>query len=309
MVQGGLRNVPHRVNTPAEHPSRAPRRGDTARLSLARAASAERAAHAAEARAGFPSRGGGARAIRARADLARVLWTRSGARRLPGAAELDRALQGLSAAELAWMCEFSPLGPLYFLPTRAFTHVLARKLRELGARRVVEVAAGDGLLSRALSGAAPGLEVIATDSGAWEVPSARMSRAEQKTLRDAAVPALRPGPAVLRMSARRALRELSPDVVLCSWLPPGGLLDTLVRAPVRYVLEIGAGAGVTASAYSWRFAHEFCEGPLERLARCRLDARPSQTLHSRVTLYFGGAHPEHFEERVRPGDWLHQFKP
>jgi hypothetical protein len=83
----------------------------------------------------------------------------------------------------------------------------------------------------------------------------------------------------------------------------------LIRQKVRYVLEIGAGSGVTASAYCWRFAHEFLEGPLEQTARCRLDLRPNTALHSRVTLYFGAAHEEHHQERVRPGDWLHQFKP
>ena len=97
--------------------------------------------------------------------------------------------------------------------------------------------------------------------------------------------------------------------MLCSWLPPGHLLDELIRAPVQHVLEIGAGSGVTASAYSWRFQHEFLEGPLEQSARCRLDTRPARTLHSKVTLYFGAQHPDFFEERVRPGDWLWQYKP
>ena len=62
-------------------------------------------------------------------------------------------------------------------------------------------------------------------------------------------------------------------------------------------------------AWSWRFAHDTCEGPLESSARCRLDARPAERLHSRVTLYFGRAHEEHRCERVRPGDWLWQFRP
>jgi len=82
----------------------------------------------------------------------------------------------------------------------------------------------------------------------------------------------------------------------------------MVRAPVRYVLEIGAKDGVTPGAWSWRFAHEFCE-EIERSARCRLDERPRRTLHSRVTLYYGARHPEHACERVRPGDWLWQFRP
>lgn len=246
---------------------------------------------------------------KARAALARALWSATGERRLPGQAELDRALKALPAEELGWLCEFSPLGPLYFLPTRRFVHALARELRKLGVRRVVEVAAGDGFLSRALSRAAPELEVIATDDASWQEPQARMSRAEQRLLRGASVPGLRIGANVKRMAARRAVRTFAPDVVLCAWLPPGDLLDTLIRAPVQYVFEIGAGAGVTAGAYSWRFEHEFLEGAVERCARCRLDTRPGDTLHSRVTLYYGRAHPNYHEERVRPGDWLWQFRP
>jgi len=265
-----------------------------------------------DALAGFPTRGGGKRAIAAiaaRAALARALWTARGARKLPTQVELDRALTTVTAQDLEWICEFSPLAPLYFLPTRPFVNELAKTLRALGVRRVLEVAAGDGFLARALAQREPALDVVASDSGAWEDPRARMSPQERRALRSQAVPGLRLGQGVHRLSARAAIRKFQPDLVLCAWLPPGHLLDSLVRADVRYVLEIGAGPGVTGSAYSWRFAHEFLEGSLAARARCRLDHRPDTTLHSRLTLYFGRAHAEHFEERVRPGDWLYQFKP
>ncbi|MDB4975469.1 MAG: hypothetical protein JWN48_3810 [Myxococcaceae bacterium] len=267
------------------------------------------AQRAVEARAGFPSRAGSARVRRARAQLAQALWTTRGQRKLPSESELDRALSGVSAEELDWVCELSPLAPLYLLPTRRFVQQLVRSLRALEVTEVLEVAAGDGFLSRCLQRAAPELTVRATDSGAWTSPRARMNEAERRALDSADVPGLRLGESVERLSARRAIERYRPQLVLCSWLPPGNLLDTLVRAPVRYVLELGAGSGVTASAYSWRFAHEFMEGPLEQSARCRLDTRPHKQLHSRATLYFGAQHPEYHEERVRPGDWLHQFKP
>ncbi len=263
----------------------------------------------ADAFSGFPARRGGARAIAARAALVRALCSARGARRLPTQAELDRALTRVSPRDLDWICEFSPLAPLYFLPTRPFVNALARTLRALGVRRVLEVAAGDGFLARALAQCDPALEVIASDSGAWEDAHARMDPKERRALRSVKVPGLRLGQGVHRLSARVAIRKFRPDLVLCAWLPPGNLLDTLVRAEVRYVLEIGAGSGVTGSAYSWRFAHEFLEGPLAARARCRLDDQPERTLHSRLTLYFGRAHPEYFEERVRPGDFLYQFKP
>jgi hypothetical protein len=268
-----------------------------------------RKAHAAEARAGFPRRGTSLARRAARARLARLLWRPDGQRRLPGERALDAALSALPASELDWLFEFAPLGPLYFLPTSRFVRELARTIEGLGVRRVLEVAAGDGFLAQALAGAAPKLEVIASDSGAWEVPEARMSAAERRRYRDVPVPGLTLGQTVQRLSARAAIRKFAPDLVLAAWLPPSSLLDQLIRAQVRYVLEIGAGSGITASAYSWRFAHEFLEGPVEQHARCRLDARPAAKTHSRVTLYFGKAHPEHYEERVKEGDFLWQFRP
>jgi hypothetical protein len=256
---------------------------------------------------GFVSRGGSARARRARARLSRVLWNRHGERRLPGASELDEALSAVSPDDLAWICEFAELGPLYFLPTRRFVSALARTFRELGVKRVLEVGAGDGFLARALQAHAPWLEVIATDSGAWQRPEARMTAAEQKRLAGTRVPGLALGSDVKKMSAKQAIRTFAPDAVLGAWLVPGPLLDSLIRSPVRYVLEIGAGSGVTGNVRSWRFAHDFLEGPLLASARCRLDARPRRALSSSITLYHGKASPEHHEERPKRGDFLWQL--
>jgi len=263
----------------------------------------DRAAHAREARAGFPARGGGARSIRARAALARLLWDASGRRRVPPAAALDRALSALPRGELFWMCEFTPLGPLYLLPTKPFLRALARTIRARGARRVLEVAAGDGHLGAALADIAPDLEVQRTDSGAWEEPSARMSAKERRALRRVPIAGLPPGPGVERLEAREAIVKHRPDLVLASWLPPGPLLADLVRASVRHVLEIGAGSGITGDIGCWRFPHEFCEGPIEDLARCRLDDRPAKATHTRVTLYLGALHEQFAEERGYRGAW------
>jgi hypothetical protein len=270
----------------------------------------ERRAHVADAHAGFPARRGGAKNVRARSAFAHALWNAHGERKLPGVQELDRALSGLSASDLSWLCELSPLGPLYLLPTRRFVTQLGKTIAALGVRRVLEVAAGDGFLARSLQRCAPTLEVTASDSGAWVAPQARMTTSERRALKGVPVPGLALGADVVPLEASAAIGKLAPELVLCSWLPPGHrLLDALIRSPVQYVLEIGAGSGVTASAYSWRFAHEFLEGALEQSARCRLDTRPQRALHSRLTLYFGAAHAEYHEEVVRPGDWLHQFKP
>jgi hypothetical protein len=238
----------------------------------------------------------------------RLLWTRAGARRLPRTAALDDAIGRLRRGELLRLCEFDRRGPLYFLPTREFVRALASRLRALGARRVLEVAAGDGFLSRELRKAVRGIEVIASDSGAWSDPRARMNSAERRALAGVPVPGVRLSPEVLRLDAVAAIRRHRPDLVLACWLPPGDLLERLIRAPVRHVLEIGAKDGVTPGAWSWRYAHEFCE-ELEASARCRLDERPRRALHSRATLYCGRRHPDFARERVRPGDWLWQFRP
>lgn len=240
--------------------------------------------------------------------ISRLLWSPSGARGLPATRALDAALGRLRKGELFHICELDPRGPLYLLPTRELIGALASRIRACGAKRVLEVAAGDGFLSAALRQAAPGLEVIASDSGAWTDPHARMTVRERREFGGINVPGVRLGASVLRLDALAAIRRTRPDLVLASWLPPGALLERLVRAPLRYVLEIGAKDGVTPGAWSWRFAHEFCE-EIERSARCRLDERPRRTLHSRVTLYYAARHPEHACERVRPGDWLWQFRP
>jgi hypothetical protein len=224
---------------------------------------------------------------------------------VPALAALDRALSALPRGALARICELNPRGPIYFIPTRPFLRALARQIRALGARRVHEVAAGDGLLARSLAAEAPDLIVTASDPGAWERPQARMNAAERREHRGKSVPGLALGAGVTRRQPLAAIRAARPDLVLASWLPPGPLLARIIRAPVRHVLEIGAGSGITGDIACWRFAHEFLEGPLERLARCRLDERPSDALHTRVTLYQGAAHEEFAEER----HWLGALRP
>ncbi len=263
--------------------------------------SADRMAAAAEARLGFPDRGGGARRIAARAALARLIWDSKGARRVPPQAALDAALAALPAQELAWITELTPLGPVYLLPTAPFLRALAATIRATGAARVLEVAAGDGHLGRSLARIAPDLRIQVTDSGAWEEPAARMSAAEKREHRRARVSGIELTQDVLKLEARAAIKKLRPELVLASWLPPGPTLAQVIKAPVRYVLEIGAGSGVTGDISCWRFPHEFCEGKVESLARCRLDGRPARALHTRVTLYLGQAHEEFAEEKVH---WL-----
>ena len=218
-----------------------------------------------------------------REAVTRLLWNARGDRRLPTAPAFDGAVSKLRRGELERICEFNPFGPIYLIPTRPFLQALARRIRAIGARTVLEVAAGDGHLSRALARAAPDLRISATDSGKWERPQARMSAQERRALRLTAVAGLKPGAGVLRLGAVEAIRKLKPDLVLASWIPPGPLLGQIIRAAPR-VLEVGAGSGITGDIRCWRYPHDFCD-ELDALARCRLDERPGRQLHTRVTLY------------------------
>ncbi len=107
--------------------------------------------------------------------IERLLWDRTGARRIPAAAAFDRTATALPRGALEHLCEFNPWSPIYLIPTQPFLRGLARVIREIGARRVLEVAAGDGHLARSLAQVAPDLRISATDSGAWERPQARMN--------------------------------------------------------------------------------------------------------------------------------------
>ena len=202
---------------------------------------------------------------------------------MPATAAFDRAVSTLRRGELERICEFNPFGPIYLIPTRPFLGALARRIRETGARNVLEVAAGDGHLSRALARAAPDLRITATDSGQWERPQARMSAKERRALRHTEIAGLEPGAGVLRLGAVEAIRKLKPGLVLASWIPPGPLLGKIIRA-APLVLEIGAGSGITGDIRCWRYPHDFCD-ELDALGRCRLDERPAKQLHTRATLY------------------------
>ena len=212
---------------------------------------------------------------------------------MPAQAAFDRAVSKLRRGELERICEFNPCAPIYLIPTAPFLRALARRL---GRRRVVEVAAGDGFLASELANL--GVRIIATDSGKWEKPQARMNAKERRRYRN--VKGLSLGVNVVRIGAIEAIRKYRPDVVLASWLPPGPLLGKVIRAS-KEVIEIGAGSGVTGNIRCWRYPHDFLE-ELDALGRCRLDERPAQKLHTHVTRYFTSsqAPPEAPSSRLWP---------
>lgn len=110
---------------------------------------------------------------------------------------------------LAWQRRF--LLPLvrrqgiYCFYSRAFVRRLARLV---DGRRCVEIAAGDGTLSRFLRD--EGVAVTATDDFSWQ----------QHVDYDAEQ--------VDRLDARTSLDRFAPEVVVCSWPPPGNSFEKRV---------------------------------------------------------------------------------
>ncbi|MBI5495456.1 MAG: hypothetical protein HY904_10570 [Deltaproteobacteria bacterium] len=232
------------------------------------------------------------------AALMGTLWDAHGRRRLPTVRALVAALEACDRRDPWWVCEATSAGPVYLLPTREWMRHLVRLLDRLGVRRVLEVGAGDGFLAECLARAGSGLHVTATDTHAWRRPRARMNAADRRVYRGVRFSGIRPGSNVKRLGAAAAITRFRPDLVLVSWPPPGTLVERAIRARTRWVLDLSVEGDVCGNgAATWRFNKEFLGGPLEDRALCRLDARPSEGRATRVTLYFGRAHPEFFEER------------
>ena len=229
----------------------------------------------------------------ARAALVDVLWNARGQRRLPREAALTAALEACDARDVWWVCEANSAGPVYLLPTREWLRALARVLDGLGARRVLEVAAGDGFLATSLARVRPDLQVRATDDMSWAKPAARMTKREQRAQRHVRFAGIAPMSIVERSGAVAAVKRLRPDVTVVSWAPPGTLVERVIRAPTRYVLDISVDGDVCGNgARTWRYPKEFLEGPIEDRALCRLDARPHAARATRVTLYYGASFPK-----------------
>ena len=141
--------------------------------------------------------------------------------------QLDR----IAAAERGdgWLCACEDDGR-FLLPSRQLVESLGELLRSLGAGPVLEVCAGRGELSEALTAAVP---VVATDAG----PPA--------------------GSSVHSMSAEEALGRHRPTVVLGSFVPvDAGVDEAVLRFPsVDHYVVLGARiGGLLGSAALWRTA-------------------------------------------------------
>lgn len=236
-----------------------------------------------------PPRGRDTRARRlAREHLVKVLWDEAGRRRLPTDRALTEALARCTKDDVWWVCETNSVGPLYFLPTRAWMRALARLVRALGVRKMLEVAAGDGFVSAQLARLVPELRVIATDSGGWATPRGRMTDSDRRAFAGVPLAGIRAAPSVERCAATTAVSKYRPDLTLVVWAPPGTLVDRVIRAPTRYVLDISVDGDVCGNgARTWRFEKEFLSGAIEERGLCRLDHDVTTARATRATLYYG----------------------
>jgi hypothetical protein len=178
------------------------------------------------------------------------------AQRLLFAHDLERKPVGLKRFRLVWpllwqrrylMPLVEPRG-IYCFYSRP---LIARLAEIVAGRRALEIAAGDGTLSRFLTAA--GVTITATDDHSWATSGV--------TYPDD----------VLRQDARTALREHAPEVVLCSWPPAGNPFERWVfRTPsVQTYIMIGSRHEFAAGHwgdYRRQTAFTFAEAPeLSRL--------------------------------------------
>ena len=176
---------------------------------------------------------------------------------------------------------------------RGAINVRDMNIPSLKAKRVLEVACGDGFLSEWIADALPGVDVTASDSLKWTRPEARMNAGDQRRFAGIPVPGIVPLPHVEKIDALSAVRRARPDLVIIAWPPPGDLVVQLLRAPCRYVLELSSDGDVCGSRRAWGFHKEFLDGAIAQRALCRLDARPGRPRATRATLYYGARHPRH----------------
>ena len=136
---------------------------------------------------------------------------------------------------------------IYCFYTRELVAALAAII---DGRPCLEVAAGDGTLSRFLRAA--GVAITTTDDASWQ-------------------PVISYPADVIRQGAREALRAHAPHVVLCSWPPAGNAFERFVfdtRSVETYVM-IGsrhAFAAGSFAAYEAQTGFAYAEEPaLSRL--------------------------------------------
>lgn len=234
---------------------------------------------------------------KARQALVDVLFTARGARRLPEDHDLAVAMNACGAADTWWVCEANSHGPLYLLPTKQWLTALSAFVDDHKVKSVLEVGAGDGFMSYCLQRRRPDLKVIATDDFSWTTAAARQNDEDAAAFKGIDFKGIAPLPIVQKQGAVAAVKAHKPDLTIVSWAPPGTLVERVIRAPSKLVLDVSVDGDVCGNgARTWRFEKEFLD-ELELSALCRLDATPLAARATRCTLYFGARHRRHGVDR------------
>lgn len=158
--------------------------------------------------------------------VAQKLLFRRDLERKPASALLTRMAWPLLRQRRLLMPLVQPKG-IYCFYTAA---LIGRLAWMIGPRRCLEIAAGDGTLARFL--AVRGVSITATDDHSWQ------SRVTY------------PGD-VQREDARTALRRHQPEVVVCSWPPPGNTFERWVFETPSVDLYVVIGSRQEHSAGDW----------------------------------------------------------
>jgi hypothetical protein len=140
------------------------------------------------------------------------LWSGTVIQRLLFKSGLERKPASMRAFRFWWRFVIDRALLMPLVQPRGIYCFYSRELIEalaslIDGRRCLELAAGDGTLSRFLNDG--GTKVTATDDGSWS--------------HTVTVPA-----EVERLDAKQALRRHAPKVVLCSWPPPGNPFEKAV---------------------------------------------------------------------------------
>ncbi|MFD2207668.1 hypothetical protein [Kiloniella antarctica] len=101
----------------------------------------------------------------------------------------------------------------------------------IGAQSCLEIAAGDGTLSRFLNNL--GVKVAATDNGSWDH-------------------SIDYSGSINKLDAKTALKTYNPEVVICSWPPAGNDFETHVFKTSSVQTYIVIGSRLKTAAGNWK---------------------------------------------------------
>lgn len=208
-----------------------------------------------------------------------VLWTANNQRALPTCAAFDATLRdGGGGDDIFTACRENPLGvALYHIPTIEWIDGLAAWIRARGARRVLEIGAGDGFVSHLLRERLANVKVIAQDNRSWP------------TTRTLYPPVVEAGDLEdCTLGCVETARLFRPDLILWVWAPMGTCGAALLPHCDDYLL---VGEGQDGCTGGFPGDREPLQNAalevLDNFARCRTDYY--DMLHTVHYLYAGTA--------------------